>query len=189
MALAAVALDDKYALDSGRIYLSGVQALVRLALIQRRRDERAGLKTAGFISGYRGSPLAGFDQALWHAREFLDRHQLRFQPGLNEDLAATAVWGSQQVGLFPGAKHDGVFAMWYGKGPGVDRSGDVFKHANAAGTSRHGGVLLLAGDDHACKSSTLRKKRERQAGILPRPASHHRSGNRRLHRRLCLCGV
>ena len=155
MALAAVALDDKYALDSGRIYLSGVQALVRLALIQRRRDERAGLKTAGFISGYRGSPLAGFDQALWHAREFLDRHQLRFQPGLNEDLAATAVWGSQQVGLFPGAKHDGVFAMWYGKGPGVDRSGDVFKHANAAGTSRHGGVLLLAGDDHACKSSTL----------------------------------
>jgi indolepyruvate ferredoxin oxidoreductase len=155
MALAAVALDDKYALDSGRIYLSGVQALVRLAMMQRRRDERAGLDTAGFISGYRGSPLAGFDQALWHAREFLDKHHLRFQPGLNEDLAATAVWGSQQVGLFPGAKHAGVFAMWYGKGPGVDRSGDVFKHANAAGTAPHGGVLLLAGDDHACKSSTL----------------------------------
>ncbi|HKX09732.1 MAG TPA: indolepyruvate ferredoxin oxidoreductase family protein, partial [Stellaceae bacterium] len=155
MALAAVKLDDKYALDSGRIYLSGVQALVRLALMQRRRDERAGLNTAGFISGYRGSPLAGFDQALWHAREFLDRHHLKFQPGLNEDLAATAVWGSQQVGLFPGSKHDGVFAMWYGKGPGVDRSGDVFKHANAAGTARLGGVLLLAGDDHACKSSTL----------------------------------
>jgi len=155
MALAAVALDDKYALETGRIYLSGVQALVRLALMQRRRDERAGLNTAGFISGYRGSPLAGFDQALWHARGFLDRHQLTFQPGLNEDLAATAVWGSQQVGLFPGAKHDGVFAMWYGKGPGVDRSGDVFKHANATGTARHGGVLSLAGDDHACKSSTL----------------------------------
>src|SRR6266851_7263815 len=155
MALAAVALDDKYALDSGRIYLSGVQALVRLAIMQRRRDERAGLNTAGFISGYRGSPLAGFDQALWHAHEFLDRHHLRFQPGLNEDLAATAVWGSQQVGLFPGAKYDGVFAMWYGKGPGVDRSGDVFKHANAFGTARQGGVLVLAGDDHAAKSSTL----------------------------------
>jgi len=155
MALAAVKLDDKYALESGRIYLSGIQALVRLALMQRRRDERAGLNTAGFISGYRGSPLAGFDQALWHAREFLDRHHLRFQPGLNEELAATAVWGSQQVGLFPGAQYDGVFAMWYGKGPGVDRSGDVFKHANAAGTAPRGGVLLLAGDDHACKSSTL----------------------------------
>jgi indolepyruvate ferredoxin oxidoreductase len=155
MALAAVSLDDKYALESGRIYLSGIQALVRLAMMQRRRDERAGLDTAGFISGYRGSPLGGFDQALWHAHEFLDRHHLQFQPGINEDLAATAVWGSQQVGLFPGATHDGVFAMWYGKGPGVDRSGDVFKHANAAGTAHRGGVLLLAGDDHACKSSTL----------------------------------
>ncbi len=155
MALAAVTLDDKYAIERGRIYLSGIQALARLPMMQRRRDVAAGLNTAGFISGYRGSPLGGLDQALWHARPFLDRHHLRFQPGLNEDLAATAVWGTQQVGLFPGAKYDGVFAMWYGKGPGVDRSGDVFKHGNAAGTAAHGGVLLLAGDDHASKSSTL----------------------------------
>jgi indolepyruvate ferredoxin oxidoreductase len=155
MALAAVTLDDKYVLDRGRIYLTGVQALVRLPLMQRQRDAAAGLDTAGFVSGYRGSPLGGLDQQLWSARRFLDRAHVRFQPGLNEDLAATAVWGSQQVGLWPGAKYDGVFAMWYGKGPGVDRSGDVFKHANAAGSSRHGGVLVLAGDDHAAKSSTL----------------------------------
>ena len=155
MALAAVTLDDKYAVEHGRIYLSGIQALARLPMMQRRRDTAAGLNTAGFISGYRGSPLGGLDQALWHARPFLDRHHLRFQPGLNEDLAATAIWGTQQVGLFPGAKYDGVFSMWYGKGPGVDRSGDVFKHGNAAGTAAHGGVLLLAGDDHASKSSTL----------------------------------
>jgi indolepyruvate ferredoxin oxidoreductase len=155
MALAAVTLDDKYVLERGRIYLTGIQALVRLPLMQRQRDAAAGLNTAGFISGYRGSPLGGLDQQLWSARRFLDRAQVRFQPGLNEDLAATAVWGSQQVGLWPGVRYDGVFSMWYGKGPGVDRSGDVFKHANAAGTSRHGGVLVLAGDDHAAKSSTL----------------------------------
>src|SRR5579885_145544 len=155
MALAAVTLDDKYTVTSGRIYLTGTQALVRLPMMQRQRDAAAGLDTAAFISGYRGSPLGGLDQALWSARRFLERNQIRFQPGVNEDLAATAVWGSQQVGLFPGAKHDGVFAMWYGKGPGVDRSGDVFKHGNAAGSAPHGGVLLLAGDDHACKSSTL----------------------------------
>ncbi|MBX6370587.1 MAG: indolepyruvate ferredoxin oxidoreductase family protein, partial [Rhodospirillales bacterium] len=155
MALAAVTLDDKYVLERGRIYLTGIQALVRLPLMQRQRDIAAGLNTAGFISGYRGSPLGGLDQQLWAARRFLDRAHVRFQPGLNEDLAATAVWGSQQVGLWPGAKYDGVFAMWYGKGPGVDRSGDVFKHANAAGSSRYGGVLVLAGDDHAAKSSTL----------------------------------
>ena len=155
MALAAVTLDDKYAVEHGRIYLSGIQALARLPMMQRRRDAALGLNTAGFISGYRGSPLGGLDQALWHAQSFLDRHHIRFQPGLNEDLAATAVWGTQQVGLFPGAKYDGVFAMWYGKGPGVDRSGDVFKHGNAAGTAAKGGVLLLAGDDHASKSSTL----------------------------------
>src|SRR5690606_3089515 len=151
----AVTLDDKYVLERGRIYLTGIQALVRLPLMQRQRDAAAGLNTAGFISGYRGSPLGGLDQQLWAARPFLDRAHVRFQPGLNEDLAATAVWGSQQVGLWPGAKYDGVFAMWYGKGPGVDLTGDVFKHANAAGSSRHGGVLVLAGDDHAAKSSTL----------------------------------
>lgn len=155
MNLAHVSLDDKYALDSGRVYLTGTQALVRLLLMQRARDRAHGLNTAGFVSGYRGSPLGGLDQALWNARRFLDAAQIRFQPGLNEDLAATAVWGSQQVGLFPGAQYDGVFGLWYGKGPGVDRSGDVFKHGNLFGTARHGGVLVIAGDDHASKSSTL----------------------------------
>ncbi len=153
--LREVALDDKYALESGRVYLTGVQALVRLLILQRQRDAQAGLDTAGFVSGYRGSPLGGLDQALWKASKFLDRANVRFQPGLNEDLAATAIWGTQQVNLHPGAKVDGVFSMWYGKGPGVDRCGDVFKHANFAGTSRHGGVLVLAGDDHAAKSSTI----------------------------------
>ncbi|HEV2677741.1 MAG TPA: indolepyruvate ferredoxin oxidoreductase family protein [Aliidongia sp.] len=155
MALAAVTLDDKYTLERGRIYLNGVQALARLPMMQRQRDLAAGLETGCFISGYRGSPLGGLDQTLWSAREHLKRDHVFFQPGINEDLAATAVWGSQQVNMFEGAKYDGVFAMWYGKGPGVDRSGDVFKHGNAAGTAPHGGVLLLAGDDHACKSSTL----------------------------------
>src|ERR1700755_1023973 len=155
MSALPVSLDDKYTLASGRVYLTGTQALVRLAMIQRERDLAAGLNTGGFISGYRGSPLGGFDQALWKAKKHLADHHIHFTPGVNEELAATAVWGSQQVGLFPGAKYDGVFAMWYGKGPGVDRSGDAFKHANAAGSAKHGGVLLLAGDDHACKSSTL----------------------------------
>jgi indolepyruvate ferredoxin oxidoreductase len=150
-----VALDDKYELDSGRVYLTGAQAFVRLLILQRQRDQLAGLNTGGFVSGYRGSPLGALDQSLWKAQKFLDRAHIKFQPGLNEDLAATSIWGSQQVNLHPGAKVDGVFAMWYGKGPGVDRCGDVFKHANYAGTSKHGGVLVLAGDDHAAKSSTL----------------------------------
>ncbi len=154
-ALVHVSLDDKYALDSGRVFLTGTQALVRLLMMQRQRDALAGLNTAGFVSGYRGSPLGGFDQALWKARDHLKTHHIHFQPGINEDLGATAVWGSQQVNLFRGATRDGVFGLWYGKGPGVDRTGDVFKHANAAGTSRFGGVLAVAGDDHACKSSTL----------------------------------
>jgi indolepyruvate ferredoxin oxidoreductase len=155
MALAAVTLDDKYALERGRVYLTGTQALVRLPMMQRQRDAAAGLNTACFISGYRGSPLGGLDQGLWSARRFLERNHIRFQPAINEELGATAVWGSQQIGLFPGAKYDGVFALWYGKGPGVDRSGDPLKHGNAAGSAQHGGVLLLAGDDHTCKSSTL----------------------------------
>ena len=155
MPLAQVSLDDRYALERGRVLMTGIQALVRLPMLQRQRDIAAGLNTAGFISGYRGSPLGGLDQALWRARKFLDKSGIVFQPGINEDLAATAVWGSQQVGLFPGAKHDGVFALWYGKGPGVDRSLDVLKHGNHAGTSKHGGVLVVAGDDHAAKSSTL----------------------------------
>ncbi|GAB4358983.1 MAG: indolepyruvate ferredoxin oxidoreductase family protein [Gammaproteobacteria bacterium] len=155
MALAKVSLDDKFVVESGRVYLSGVQALVRLPMMQRQRDLAAGINSAGFISGYRGSPLGGLDQNLWRARQFLEKQHIRFQPGINEDLAATAIWGSQQLNMFPGAKYDGVFAMWYGKGPGVDRSGDVFRHANAAGTSKYGGVLVVAGDDHAAKSSTL----------------------------------
>jgi indolepyruvate ferredoxin oxidoreductase len=173
--LARVTLDDKYTLSSGRVFLSGIQALVRLPMMQRERDRAAGLNTAGFISGYRGSPLAGYDRALWQARKFLERHDVRFQPGLNEDLAATAVWGSQQVGLFPGATVDGVFAIWYGKGPGVDRSMDAIKHANAAGTSPHGGVLALAGDDHGAQSSTMAHQSEHmfEAAMMPilNPAS------------------
>ncbi|WP_321818457.1 MULTISPECIES: indolepyruvate ferredoxin oxidoreductase family protein [unclassified Paraburkholderia] len=159
-ALASVTLDDKYTLERGRAYMSGIQALVRLPMLQQERDKAAGLNTAGFISGYRGSPLGGLDQSLWKAKQHLAAHQIVFQPGVNEDLAATAVWGSQQVNLYPSAKHDGVFSMWYGKGPGVDRCGDVFKHGNSAGSSRHGGVLVLAGDDHAAKSSTLAHQSE-----------------------------
>jgi indolepyruvate ferredoxin oxidoreductase len=155
MALRQISLDDKYALDTTRAYITGIEALVRLPILQHQRDREAGLNTAGFVSGYRGSPLGGVDQALWKAKSYLDKHNIHFQPGINEDLAATAVWGSQQVGLFPGAKYDGVFSLWYGKGPGVDRSMDAIKHANAFGTAKYGGVLAVAGDDHACKSSTL----------------------------------
>ncbi len=155
MTLAAVALDDKYALDSGSVFLTGTQALVRLPMLQRRRDDAAGLKTGVFVSGYRGSPLGGYDRALWQARTFLARHDIRFQPGVNEDLAATAVWGSQQLGMLGPTRYDGVVGIWYGKGPGVDRCGDAVRHANSAGTARHGGVLMLLGDDHGAKSSTL----------------------------------
>ena len=141
-ALRDVSLDDKYALENGRVFLTGTQALVRLLILQRQRDALAGLNTAGFVSGYRGSPLGALDQSLWKAKPFLDRAHITFQPGLNEDLAATSIWGSQQVNLHPGARYDGVFSMWYGKGPGVDHCGDVLKHANHAGTSKHGGVRV-----------------------------------------------
>ncbi|MBZ2206073.1 indolepyruvate ferredoxin oxidoreductase family protein [Massilia soli] len=153
--LTTVTLDDKYTAISGNIFLSGIQALVRLPMMQRVRDTAEGLNTAGFVSGYRGSPLGGLDENLWKAKKHLEAHHVQFVPGVNEDLAATAVWGSQQVDLIGPAKYDGVFAMWYGKGPGVDRCGDVFKHMNHAGTSKHGGVLLVAGDDHGAYSSTL----------------------------------
>lgn len=153
--LLKVDLDDKYILNSGRIFITGTQALVRLSLMQRRYDEAKNFNTAGFISGYRGSPLGGFDLALWKAAHHLKSHRIHFQPGINEDLGATAVWGSQQISLSPGATVQGIFSMWYGKGPGVDRSGDALKHANMAGTNLYGGVLALTGDDHACKSSTL----------------------------------
>ncbi|MGN6230848.1 MAG: indolepyruvate ferredoxin oxidoreductase family protein [Trinickia sp.] len=157
---APVSLDDKYTLERGRVYISGTQALVRLPMLQKARDKKAGLDTAGFISGYRGSPLGGLDQALWKAKQHLKANDVVFQPGINEDLAATAVWGSQQINLWPGATRDGVFGMWYGKGPGVDRTGDVFKHANSAGSDARGGVLVLAGDDHAAKSSTVAHQSE-----------------------------
>ena len=154
-ALAQATLDDKYAIEQGRAFMSGVHALVRLPMMQRTRDLRQGLNTAGFISGYRGSPLGGYDQALVAAKKHLDAHHIVFQPGVNEELGATAVWGTQQLDLFPEKrKYDGVFGIWYGKGPGVDRCSDVFKHANMAGTARHGGVIAIAGDDHISKSST-----------------------------------
>ncbi|TEA79791.1 indolepyruvate ferredoxin oxidoreductase family protein [Allopusillimonas ginsengisoli] len=159
-ALAQVSLDDKYTLEKGRAYMSGTQALVRLPMLQKARDQAAGLNTAGFISGYRGSPLGALDLALWKAKQHLSDNDIVFQPGLNEDLAATSIWGTQQVSLTPHATRDGVFAMWYGKGPGVDRSMDVLKHANAAGSSLHGGVLVLAGDDHGAKSSTVAHQSE-----------------------------
>ena len=154
-ALANVSLEDKWTVERGRVYLNGTQALVRLLMLQRQRDLLAGYNTAGFLSGYRGSPLGAVDQTAWRARAHLERHHVRFQPGVNEDLAATALWGTQQVNMFAGARYDGVFGMWYGKGPGVDRCGDVFKHANAAGTSPRGGVVVACGDDHGAKSSTM----------------------------------
>ena len=155
-----IALDDKYRVERGRVFMTGVQALTRLPMLQRERDRAAGLSTAGFVSGYRGSPLGGLDTALHEAESHLAAHDVRFQPGVNEDLAATAIWGTQQLHLLPGAKRDGIFSMWYGKGPGVDRCGDVFKHANNAGTSRHGGVLVVAGDDHAARSSAVAHQSE-----------------------------
>ncbi|MEN5422303.1 indolepyruvate ferredoxin oxidoreductase family protein [Comamonas aquatica] len=154
-ALESITLDDKYTLERGRAFMSGVQALVRLPMLQRQRDAKHGLNTAGFISGYRGSPLGTYDQSLWAAKKHLEAQHIVFQPGVNEELAATAVWGTQQLDLYPQTKkYDGVFGIWYGKGPGVDRCSDVFKHANMAGTAQHGGVIAIAGDDHISKSST-----------------------------------
>ena len=151
-----VSLDDKYSLSQGRAFMSGIQALVRLPMLQQQRDALQGKHTAGFISGYRGSPLGGYDQALQKAARYLKAHNVLFQPGVNEELAATAVWGTQQLGFAPPGtqKFDGVFGIWYGKGPGVDRCSDVFKHANMAGTTAWGGALAIAGDDHVAKSST-----------------------------------
>jgi indolepyruvate ferredoxin oxidoreductase len=152
--LREVALDDKYDLGKHRIFLTGTQAITRMLMVQKERDRRAGLNTAGFVSGYRGSPLGGLDQQLARATKHLKGSDIVFTPGLNEDLAATAVWGTQQAELQGEGKYDGVFALWYGKGPGVDRSGDVFRHGNMAGTSPHGGVICLMGDDHTAESST-----------------------------------
>ncbi|GAA6142149.1 indolepyruvate ferredoxin oxidoreductase family protein [Hydrogenophaga sp. 5NK40-0174] len=155
-ALETVTLDDKYSLDHGRAFMSGIQALVKLPMLQRQRDALVGKNTAGFISGYRGSPLGGYDQALQKAQKYLQAQNIVFQPGVNEELAATALWGTQQLGFAPPGtnRFDGVFGIWYGKGPGVDRCADVFKHANLAGTTPWGGVIAVAGDDHVAKSST-----------------------------------
>ena len=151
----AVTLDDKYIVTEGRVYLTGIQALVRLPMDQHRRDQRAGMRTGIFISGYEGSPLAGYDLTLARTGRLLHEHGIVHRPAVNEELAATAVMGSQIVQLFPRAKFDGVNGIWYGKGPGVDRCGDVFKHANFGGTGPNGGAIVLSGDDHSCKSSTL----------------------------------
>ncbi len=148
-------LDDKYDLAQGRVFLSGTQAIVRLLLEQRRRDQRSGHNTAGFVSGYRGSPLGGLDTALWQAAKRLDAHHIHFEPGLNEELAATAVTGSQQVGIAGAARYAGVFGLWYAKNPGVDRAGDALKHGNAAGSSALGGVLAFSGDDPGATSSSM----------------------------------
>ena len=160
MTLRNVSLDDKYKLQTGRIFVTGTQALVRLPMMQHLRDKTEGFDTAGYISGYRGSPLGGYDQQLWSAKRVLDEHQIVFQPGVNEDLAATACWGTQQAHFHGENKHDGVFAIWYGKGPGVDRTGDAFRHGNLAGTHPRGGVLVLMGDDHTCESSTTAHQSE-----------------------------
>ena len=160
MTLLNVSLDDKYTLQDGRIFITGTQALVRLPMMQHLRDKATGFNTAGYISGYRGSPLGGYDQQLWAAKKFLEQHQIVFQPGVNEDLAATACWGTQQTKFHGENKYDGVFAIWYGKGPGVDRTGDAFRHGNLAGTDPRGGVLVLMGDDHTCESSTTAHQSE-----------------------------
>jgi indolepyruvate ferredoxin oxidoreductase len=160
MALRDVKLDDKYDLGQRRVFVTGFQALVRLCLMQKELDRRNGLNTAGFVTGYRGSPLGGLDSQFQRAAQFLKQSDIRFQGGINEDLAATAVWGSQQAELRGEGKYDGVFGMWYGKGPGVDRTGDVFRHANLAGSAKHGGVLALMGDDHTAESSTTAHQSE-----------------------------
>ena len=160
MALRDVTLDDKYDLTQRHVFVTGFQALVRLCLMQKELDRRNGLNTAGFVTGYRGSPLGNLDSQFLRAQRFLEKSDIRFQGGLNEDLAATAVWGSQQAELRGEGKYDGVFAMWYGKGPGVDRTGDVFRHANLAGSAKYGGVLALMGDDHTAESSTTAHQSE-----------------------------
>ncbi len=160
MALHNVTLDDKYTVTDGRIFITGTQALVRLPIMQHMRDQAAGLNTACYISGYRGSPLGAYDQQLWAAGRHLKDHNIVFQPGVNEDIAATAIWGTQQMGFHGKPKYDGVFGVWYGKGPGVDRTGDAFRHANLAGTHPNGGVLVLMGDDHTCESSTTAHQSE-----------------------------
>ena len=154
MSIMPVDINDKFDISKTRVFLTGTQALVRLCLMRAELDRRAGLNTAGYVSGYRGSPLGALDMQFPRAADFLRKSNITFEPALNEDLAATAIWGTQQAEMRGEGAFDGVFGMWYGKGPGVDRSGDVLRHANLAGTSPHGGVLVLMGDDHTCESST-----------------------------------
>lgn len=163
-----ITLADKYELTAGAVLMSGTQALVRLPLMQRRRDEAVGMRTAGFISGYRGSPLGGYDRELWRAKSLLERHDILFKPAVNEDLAATAIWGTQQLGQFP-SEYAGVFSLWYGKGPGVERSGDALKHGNYSGTAPNGGVLVVCGDDHAAKSSSIAHQSEQSLAACSIP--------------------
>src|SRR6187399_1066908 len=160
MPLRSVSLNDKYDLNQSHVFVTGYQALIRACLMQKERDRRAGLNTAGYVTGYRGSPLGGLDQQFMRAGQILTAADVKFQPGINEELAATALWGSQQAELRGEGKFDGVFGMWYGKGPGVDRTGDVFRHANFAGSSKNGGVLALMGDDHTAESSTTAHQSE-----------------------------
>ena len=148
-------LSDRYDLGEGRVFLTGTQALVRIMLDQARRDRQAGLKTAGFVSGYRGSPLGALDLEFWRIKDLLKDKNITFMPAINEDLGATAVLGAQQASLDHACQFEGVFSMWYGKGPGLDRSGDALKHGNAYGSSPMGGVLVVAGDDHGCVSSSM----------------------------------
>jgi indolepyruvate ferredoxin oxidoreductase len=155
MSKTQISLDDKYTALTGRVYLTGIQALVRLPISQHLRDQQAGLNTAGYISGYRGSPLSGYDTEIIKARKILEPNNIFFDPGLNEELGATAVWGSQQAGIFGKPKFDGVHAIWYAKNPGLDRAGDALKHGNFNGSAKHGGVLCVVGDDHAAKSATM----------------------------------
>ena len=160
MTLRPVSLDDKYDLAQDRVLVTGYQALIRACLMQKARDRAAGLNTAGYLTGYRGSPLGGLDQQFMRAGRQLSQADIKFQPGINEELAATALWGTQQAELRGEGKFDGVFGMWYGKGPGVDRSGDVFRHANLSGTAKNGGVIALMGDDHTAESSTTAHQSE-----------------------------
>jgi indolepyruvate ferredoxin oxidoreductase len=169
---AGITLEARYLESGAPVLLSGIQALVRLLLEQARRDKAAGLRTAGLVSGYRGSPLGGLDLELWKRGELLAEHDIRFQPGLNEDLAATMLWGAQQLDFFPGKRVDGVFGLWYGKGPGVDRSGDALRCANMLGTHRHGGVLAVAGDDHGAHSSTYPHQTDQLFEALMIPVLH-----------------
>ncbi len=169
---ADVTLDDRYVVENGRVYLTGIQALVRLPLCQRRRDRRAGLATAGFVSGYRGSPLGGYDKALWEAAPHLEAEDVAVRPAINEEMAATAIIGTQQLALQPGRRRDGVFAIWYGKGPGLDRAGDALKHGNSLGSSPLGGVLVVAGDDHGAVSSSMAHQSEQAMAAWMMPVLH-----------------